>query len=741
MGSRKHSHFTGLLILVAATFSSSIAVANTDESSGLDGAANTRAEALLEKMTQEEKLLLVHGAGWGASPIGGIGYVAGIPRLRIPAISYLDSAAGPNIKGATPLPSPLALAASWDVDLSVAVGGHVARELRTLGFAGGLGGGINLIREPRNGRSFEYLGEDPVLAGEMLAGRIRGTRVVPMLAVAKHFALNDQETDRFAVNAVIQDRPLRELYLRAFEIAVIEGRPDIVMCAYNQVNGEKSCENKHLITDILKREWGFPGYVQSDWSLAINDTVKAAVAGTDEEQPGSLNDDKPDQFGLSSKFNQSLARAVQHGSVAQSRLDDMVLRKLRMLYRSGLMDSPPAAPGRIDESAGDQFALRVAQDSIVLLKNDVGADRAPVLPFTRGGLGSVAVIGGHADAGVISGGGSAQVPPRHGEVVACRTPGANILTIPACANWYASSPLAAMRAKSPGTKFIYSSGDDLNEAIAAAEKADVAVVFATQYVMEQRDLPSLSLPDNRTDPANQGYDQNALIEAVAARAKRTVVVLETGTAVTMPWLSKVNAVLEAWYPGNRGGQAIADVLFGDVDPSGKLPLTFPNSEKELPQAQITPSRVVYDEGLLMGYRRYDALRTKPLFAFGHGLSYTRFAFSAPQVRKGGNGDITVRFRMTNVGKRAGAEVAQVYAALPASAGDTPKRLVAFTKVNLRPNEARQIEISIPAARLAVWKDGWEVPEGETKIFVGGSSDLRDAKTAPILLQALRLSSN
>lgn len=733
---------TVLAILLASTAVFGVvepAIADPSETASADTSRNAdadrRAGAILTQLTQEEKIRLVHGAGWGASPIGGVGRVAGVPRVGIPDIDYLDSAAGPGIKGATPLPSPLAIAASWNTQLAYDMGVHIARELRVLGFAGGLGGGVNLIREPRNGRSFEYLGEDPVLAGQMLAARIRGTRTLPILSVAKHFALNDQETDRFAVDAVIAERPLRELYLKAFEIAVKEGSPEIVMCAYNRVNGEKSCENKHLIRDILKGEWGFPGYVQSDWSLAISDTIRAANAGTDEEEPGSANDDKPDQFGLLSNFNQKLARAVQSGAVPQSRLDDMVRRKLRMLFRSGLIDNPPTRGGVIDRAAGDAFALHSARESIVLLKNDSGGGRKAVLPFDRARVRSVAVIGGHADAGVLSGGGSAQVPSRDGEAVSCRTPGANVLTIPACANWYASPPLAAMRAKMPAARFRYASGDNLGEAVAIATEADVAVVFATQYVMEQRDLDTLGLPDAKTDPANQGYDQNALIEAVAAKAKRTVVVLETGTAVTMPWASKVNSIVQAWYPGNRGGEAIADILVGDVNPSGKLPLSFPNSESELPQPRITSGKVDYTEGMLMGYRRYDALRTKPLFAFGHGLSYTQFVYSSPRATEASNNDVTLQFSIKNVGDRAGAEVAQVYAALPASAGDTPKRLIAFTKVLLRPRERRQITLNIPSERLATWQDGWSIPGGATTIMVGGSSNREEVKGTVIHLRS------
>ncbi|HEX7877007.1 MAG TPA: glycoside hydrolase family 3 C-terminal domain-containing protein [Sphingobium sp.] len=714
--------------------------------------ADARAAALLQQMTQDEKVQLVHGHGWNSSPIGAIGFVKGVARLGIPDINYLDSTAGPHIKdkNATPLPSPIGIAASWNPALAFDVGRHIAIELRTLGFNAGLGGGINLTREPRNGRTFEYLGEDPLLAGKMLAARLKGNNTLPVLGVAKHFALNDQETNRFTANAIVDERVLREYYLLPFEIAVKEGQPTSVMCSYNAVNGEKSCENRHLVTDILKGEWAFPGYVQSDWALAVSDTERSANAGIDEEQPGSQNDDKPDAYGLATFFNQKLGRAVAAGRVPQSRLDDMVVRKLRALYRAGLMDAPQPAIGSIDVAAGDSMALRAAQESIVLLKNDNRG--APVLPLDRSRLKSIAVIGGHADVAVISGGGSGQVPPRGADPVTCRTPGANALTIPLCANWYASSPLAAIRAKLPAGKVTFSSGEDRQAAVDSAAGADVAIIFATQFVSEQMDLKTLALPSDVTDKANQAYDQVALIEAVAAKAKRVVVVLENGTAVTMPWAPKANAIVTAWYPGIKGGEAIADILFGDVNPSGRLPLSFPNDESELAQPTATragpmpmpgakqPAKLIpypHDEGLLVGYRRYDALKRKPLFAFGHGLSYTRFTYSGLKIAPQASGDVEVSFTLANTGSRAGAEVAQIYAALPTAVGE-PKRLIGWEKVTLAPGERRRVSTTVSAARFGIWQGGWSVPAGSARVMVGGSSEGQGALSGKLDLTARRL---
>ncbi|HEX7855192.1 MAG TPA: glycoside hydrolase family 3 C-terminal domain-containing protein [Sphingobium sp.] len=702
-----------------------------------DFAAAARTEALLAKLTQAEKVQLLHGEGWSSMATGAAGRIKGIPRLGIPDISYVDSAAGPHVKdkNATPLPSPIAVAASWDMALAYDVGQHIATEVRTLGFNAGLGGGINLTREPRGGRTFEYLGEDPLLAGKMLSARLKGTAAGGILSVAKHYALNDQETNRFNADAIVDERTLRQYYLLPFEIAVKEGRPSSIMCSYNLVNGQKSCENRKLLTDILKGDWGFPGYVQSDWALAITDTERAANAGTDEEMPGSDNNDKPDAFGLPTFFNQKLTRAVSAGRVTQARLDDMVRRKLLMLDRAGMIGKPALVPGVIDTAAGDRMALRAAQNVMVLLKNDNRAG-APVLPLDKGRLKSVAVIGGHADVAIISGGGSGQVPPRGGDPVKCLKPGANVLNVPLCANWYASPPLAAIRAKMPGGKVSWASGDDREAAIRNAADADVTVLFVTQFVSEQMDLKSLALPGAEADPVNQAYDQVALIEAVAARAKRLVVVLENGTAVTMPWAGKANAILAAWYPGIKGGEAIADVLFGDVNPSGKLPLSFPNDESELPQPVATAAGELpkpgsgaaigsisypHDEGMLVGYRRYDALKGKPLFAFGHGLSYTRFRYSTLKLATQPSGDVTVSFTLTNVGRRAGAEVAQVYASLPAAAGE-PKRLVAWEKVLLAPGEQRQVSVVVPAVRFGVWQKKWLVPAGQARLIVGSSSE-------------------
>ncbi|WP_373987183.1 beta-glucosidase [Duganella sp. BuS-21] len=673
-----------------------------------DTLADARARGVLAQLTLDEKIQMVHGAGLGTSPLGGGGYIPGIARLGIPALNMTDSGSGVNagVTGATAFPSPLAVAASWDTVLATDLGVAIGKEVRALGFAVSLGTGVNLAREPRNGRTFEYMGEDPVLAGAILTARTRGTQAQKVVSTAKHFAGNEQETNRYASNSVISEKALRELYLLPFEMTVRDAEPGIVMCAYNLVNGAKACENKALIGDTLKTDWGFKGWVQSDWVVALTDTVRGANAGLDEEQPGSQNDYESTHGMPPTHFNQKLKAAVLSGAVPASRLDDMVFRKLRTLYKLGIMDAPPVAGGKIDRAAGEAVAQTVAAHSMVLLKNAaLAGKRASPLPINRK-VRSIVVIGGHADVGVMHGGGSGSIQPQEGNPVACLKPDTffdPFGLFSRCAPYFKSSPLAAIRAKAPGANVTFYSGADVAAAANAAAKADVAIVFATQFTSEAMDLASLSLPSNNDDAANQAYDQNALIVAVAAKNTSTVVVLESGTAVLMPWLDAVPAVLAAWYPGVRGGQAIADVLFGDVNPSGKLPLSFPRRDQDLPQPVIAAGDTVdYSEGLKIGYRWFDANKVAPLFAFGHGLSYTSFSYSSLNVAKTTNGDVSVSVTLKNSGPRSGAEVVQVYASLPSAVGQPPQRLVAWQKLSLKAGESRQVRLTVPKDRLTVW---------------------------------------
>ncbi|MGC3029144.1 glycoside hydrolase family 3 C-terminal domain-containing protein [Burkholderia sp. DN3021] len=712
-----------------------------------DAAADQRAASLVAQLTTDEKLQLVHGTGMPALDLGGpfpadalngASYIPGVPRLGIPGVSSADSAGGVNVKNArvTALPAPVALAATWDPALAGTYGKRIALELRALGFAEGLGGGVNLAREPRNGRTFEYMGEDPVLAGTLSAARTQATQAQKVIATIKHFAFNDQETNRMTVDSIVDERTMREAELLAFEIGVKDGRPGNVMCSYNKLNGVYACENPYLLTTVLKNEWGFKGVVQSDWG-ATHSTVAAVQAGLDEEQPGAADDGNAP---LGSYFNTKLRAALQAGSVSVARLNDMVQRRLRTLIRIGVMDAPPKAGGAIDEAAGNADALAIARQSAVLLKNAAApGDAQPVLPLAAGVLKSVVVIGGRADVGVLSGGGSGAVPAIDGNAVTtCQQPAGTLFG--GCATWYKSAPLAAIRAKAPNASVSYLDGTDANAAATAAAQADVAIVFATQWQTEGLDLASLSLPDAKADPYNQQYDQNALISAVAAKAKRTIVVLENGSPVLMPWLANVHGVLDAWYPGVQGGQAIADLLFGDANPSGRLPLTFPKQEADLPQRAIDPAsqQSVYAEGLAYGYRWFDAKGIEPLFPFGYGLSYTTYALSGMTTRADASGNVTVGVTVTNTGARAGVQTVQIYAALPSSLGEPPKRLVGWTKVALQPGEVRTVSVVVPAQRFATWDVGthaWRVSAGSYTLTAAASSRDPQALSQSVSLAA------
>ncbi|MGH9395194.1 MAG: glycoside hydrolase family 3 protein, partial [Terriglobales bacterium] len=546
-----------------------------------------RADLLMAQMTLEEKLQMVHGMSGGrgrgaaaaaAAPTveqlsarlsaarsnGGAGFIPGIPRLGIPDLQMADAAVGVTRGAArgrysTLLPSADALASSWDLHAAYDYGALIGRELRDQGYTMSLGGGVDITREPRNGRNFEYLGEDPILAGWLDGEAMRGLQDQHVLGDVKHYAFNDQETGRNVYNAVIPDpRAMRETDLLAFEIAVQDAQPAGVMCSYNRVNGDYACENRDLLNEVLKQSIGFKGYVLSDWG-ATHSTVKAALAGLDIEMPGATY------------FGAALAQAVAEGTVPMARLDDMVHRILRSEFAVGLMDHPVATQVP-DPFAGAAVAERIADESIVLLKNAGGA-----LPLAST-LGSIAVIGSHADVGVLSGGGSAQVNPPGGNAVAAPapSPGRGGRGGP---QYFPSSPLAAIRALAPQAQVTFNSGDDPAAAAAAAQSAAAAIVFCNQPMSEGRDAATLALPG----------DQDALVAAVAAANPHTIVVLETGGAVTMPWLAQAPAVLEAWYPGIRGAQALAAILTGKVDPSAKLAVTFPKSDADLPHPKlVTP---------------------------------------------------------------------------------------------------------------------------------------------------------
>lgn len=677
-----------------------------------------RAEMVLKEMTLDEKIRLLHGMGMPGWPRevqhpepelgnGGAGFVLGVPRLGIPIIQMSDAAYGvrssaENGRYSTAMPANVGAAASWDPEAACVFGTVIGKELRAQGFNMTLGGGVNLTREPRNGRTFEYLGEDPVLAGTLVGNLMKCEQAQHVIGDIKHYALNDQESGRNEVDSIISKRAARESDLLAFEIGVGIAQPGAVMCSYNAVNGDFGCENKYLLTDVLKKDWGFKGFVVSDWG-GTHSTVKASAAGLDNEEP-------LDEF-----FGAKLKAAVEGGKVSTAELDEHVRRVLRSEFASGIIDFP-TQKGVVDVVGDLEASRKVEEGSAVLLKNSGG-----LLPLSGQATMSIAVIGPHANEGMMSGSGSAQVD-------APGRPSAGWMA----QVWFPPSPLSALQKKFPSASVQFDSGANPASAAELAKKSDVAIVFAYQWMSEGMDLENLSLPVKQDD----------IISAVAAANPKTIVVLETGTAVKMPWLGNVGAVLEAWYAGSQGAYAVANILTGDANPSGKLPMTFPKSEADLPHPQLVkpgPGQtgeaavmrtgeakptfsVHYDEGLKVGYKWYDAEKKAVLFPFGYGLSYTSFAYSGLKVAAGR--ETTVSFTVKNTGSRDGAEVAEVYAALPESAGEPPKRLVGWSKVWLKAGESKELSVRVPAKYLSVFDesaDGWKLTPGTYTFRVGGSS--------------------
>ena len=692
-----------------------------------------RAGLALKQMTLDEKLVLLHGNGMAHVPQwetpltnesnGGAGFVQGVPRLGIPGLVISDAAYGVRASGvngrySTALPSSLGATASWDLDSACAYGTVIGQELRAQGFNMTLGGGVDITREPRNGRTFEYAGEDPLLAGTVVGNLMKCEQAQHVVGDIKHYVMNDQETGRFFVNAVISKKAMQESDLLAFHIAVSIANPAAVMCSYNRINGDYACENFYTLGEVLKKEWGFKGFVLSDWG-GTHSTEKASAAGLDQEQP------------MHDYFGARLKDAVEAGRVPLAEIDDHARRVLYGEFLSGIVDDPPRK-SVVDVQKGFDVARQIEEKSIVLLKNG-GA----VLPLDPASMHSIAIIGAHADIAMISGGGSAQVDPPGGNAIMPPGKGETEWQKPV---WFPTSPLQALEARLPQVKFSFDAGTDARAAAAAARSADVALVFAYQWMSEDMDLPSLALPDH----------QDALIEQVAAANPRTIVVLETGTAVTMPWIDKVAGVVEAWYAGSSGHRALASVLVGDTNPSGKLPLTFPKSEADLPHPaspKVPPASqthagdvadngvpstslsshggyaVHYDEGAAVGYKWFEAEKKQPQFAFGFGLSYTTFAYSGLSVDSTTR---TVRFTVKNSGKRAGTEIAEVYARLPQGADESLyKRLVGWKRVALAPGESQAITVVIDEQALQTFdeeKNAWNLAPGDYAVLVGGASD-------------------
>lgn len=706
---RYPSWTAGAAMVAMATMQ--VAAARAEQAAPVDlAAAARRAEATVKAMKPDEKLILTHGimalpffgGTMPAEAVPGAGYIAGVPRLAIPALTESDASLGVawvgglRHDGATALPSGLAQAASWNPDVLYAGGAAIGQEARAKGFNVLLAGGVNLMRDPRNGRTFEYLAEDPLLSGVLVGAAIRGIQSNHIISTIKHFALNGQETGRKYADATISESAARASDLLAFQIGIEQGHPGSVMCAYNRVHGEQACSSDWLLNQVLKRDWGWQGFVMSDWGAVPG--AEAALHGLDQQSGEQL--DKA--VFLGSALAPRLADPVW-----SKRVDDMNRRVLTAIYAAGLDAQPVKPGGSIDFAAHAEVAGDAARQGIVLLRN------TGVLPLA-GSAKSIAVIGGYADTGVLSGAGSSQVQGEGGPAAVRPFGGQGPFAALMNQQYHRSVPLKAIKAAAPDATVTFRDGRYIADAVEKAKQADVAIVFATEWRAEGLDQPDLSLPDG----------QDALIAAVAAANPHTIVVLETGGPVLMPWLDKTAAVIEAWYPGARGGEAIASVLFGQTNPGGRLPVTFPASLDQLPRPKLDGSdwvepnfagdaehgrdqlKVNYDiEGADVGYRWFARKGLKPLFPFGFGLSYTSFAGSALATD-----GTKASFTLTNTGARAGDDVGQVY--LVSRAGKPERRLVGFRRVTLAPGQAQKIEVSIDQRLLADWKDGaWQRPAG------------------------------
>ena len=681
--------------------------------------ADTRAQAAVAAMTQDEKLSLVFGyfstaAPWKhfSVPQGGLpdsaGFIPGIDRLGIPAEWETDAGVGvatqrsPTPRERTSLPSGIATAATWNPNVAFAGGAMIGNEARLSGFNVQLAGGVNLLREPRNGRNFEYAGEDPWLAGTIVGNEIKGIQSNHIISTMKHFAFNDQSTSQSELDGRIDDAAGRMSDLLAFQFAYETGDPGSVMCSYNIVMGKHACEQGWILNDVLKTDWGFKGYVMSDWG-ATHSTVDAATSGLDQES-GYPFDDKP-------YFAAPLKQAIADGKVPQSRLDDMARRIVRSMIANGLVDDPVKGDvaTTIDYDAHAAVTQADEEEAIVLLKNN------GLLPLVATAK-TIAVIGGHADKGVLSGGGSSQVYPRGGMAVPNEGPDA----FPGPMVYFPSSPVAGI-VKRTSAKVTYADGKDVAAAAQMAAKSDVVVVFATQWTAEGMDVPDLSLPNK----------QDALIAAVAKANPKTVVVLETGGPVVMPWLDKVGAVVEAWFPGTAGGEAIARVLTGEVNPSGHLPATFPASIDQMPRPVLDGDKNAHGklftanyniEGAAVGYKWFDKKGLKPLFPFGYGLSYSQFTFSGLEAHADGK-TIVASFKVAATGKE-GKAVGQIYVAPLNGGWEAPKRLAAFAKLDVVPGGGSAAIMHIDPRLLAVFDSAsktWKIAEGDYTVMLGTSA--------------------
>ncbi|WP_211194921.1 beta-glucosidase family protein [Halorhabdus amylolytica] len=730
----------------------------TDPETPMDAAVPTseRIESLIDRLTLEEKIDLIHG---GIDPDGlATGYVPPVERLGIPALSMVDGPMGVRDVTATAFPASIALASAWDTDLAYEQGEALGREVLGAGHDVLLAPGFNIVRVPQCGRTFEYYSEDPHLSSRLATETVEGVQDAGAIATAKHYVANNQEQDRHAVSAEVSERALREIYLPAFEAAVEEADVGSVMAAYNQINGTYATEHEWLLSDVLKDEWDFDGYVVSDW-WATTDGVAAANAGLDVDMPGvplhewhvegspvhDLIGTLPDSFpkGTLAKlaaspwlpeganpnlfeesvFGESLREAVERGKVPETTIDGKVRRVFGQMERFGIFDDDQP-DGALDAPEHHDLARRVAERGAVLLRNEEAT-----LPLSED-LDSIAVIGPNAETAKIGGGGSSEVTPAasigplsgirervDGGTTVEFARGVERIEDPHDAEG-GILDLGVSASDGPG---LNDDGEvpEIGDAVAAARRVDVTVVVVQDDATESEDR-SLWLPG----------DQDELVARVADVADRTVVVCNTGGPIRMPWAGDVEAIVETWYPGQEDGHVTASVLFGDVDPGGRLPVTFGRRIDDYPAAteERYPGvglQAEYGEGVFVGYRHFDAENVKPEYPFGHGLSYTDFEYTDVSVKSGDSPEATVEVTVENVGEREGRDVVQVYVGPEDPATPRPpKELAAFESVALEAGGQTTVELEIESRAFAYYDEddgAWTVPDGEYTIFVGRSA--------------------
>ena len=711
------------LVMMMTDVLATDAAATDVETTSSSTSADERARALVAQMSQDEKFawlsgpmaIPLNGQNKPEGALGSAAFYPGVPRLGIPAMQQSDASLGVGNLGnvrpgdhSTALPSSLLLGATFNPTLAFESGTVVGREARDKGFNVQLAGGANLVREPRGGRNFEYISEDPLLTGVLAGQSVAGIQAQGVVSTVKHFIANAQETGRVMVSSNMSEAAMRESDLLAFQLAIEIGQPGSVMPGYNLINGDYASQNAFLLDTVLKQQWGYKGWVMSDWG-ATHSTEKAVLAGLDVQSGANLDD--------AHHFGQPLRDAVASGRIPQQRIDDSVTRILRSLIAVGALDATAAPSASSDFSQHRLTVQRQAEEGIVLLKNQNGA--LP-LPLRRKRL---LVVGAHADHGVLCGGGSSSVTP----LGSLSLPGIDMMGVQVSKVYQPSSPLQAIREESGAQQVDFLDGGDVSLAVAQAALADAVIVFAQEWRSEALDAEGLGLPDA----------QDALIEALAQGHSKVIVVLQSGGPVTMPWLDSVAAVVSAWYPGSGGGPAIAGVLFGRVNPSGRLPVTFPADEQQLPRPeQIDPTTTTsnpatphkgpiiaidYDiEGSDVGYRWFARRALKPLFLFGFGLSYSHFTFSDLHIDE--HTPFTVCATIVNHGPRAGATTLQIYVERQGTDGFA-RRLAGFSKVFLEVGQSLPVEVALEPRILARYREnGFVVAAGEYQLWAADDAE-------------------